>query len=221
MTEQLIFRFLSNKIYSKDDFYVTKSNKEAFVLVESWPKWLKRSLNIFGPSGSGKSHLVSIFEKKTSFVKIECSDLSDKIFMQFKLKESLIIENLDDNVPEKILYSLFNMASQDNKYILITSKKSLASFNFSLDDLQSRVNSSTIVEIKPPDDDLINVILSKNFSDRQINIDKKHIDYIIKRTDRSYEKISQFISNLDNYSLRKGQSVGIKIIKEVLKMTKV
>ena len=83
------------------------------------------------------------------------------------------------------------------------------------------MNSSTIVEIKPPDDDLINVILSKNFSDRQINIDKKHIDYIIKRTDRSYEKISQFISNLDNYSLRKGQSVGIKIIKEVLKMTKV
>ena len=198
MTEQLIFRFASNKIYSKDDFYVTKSNREAFMLIESWPKWLKRSLNIYGPSGSGKSHLASIFEKKTSFIKIECSNLSDKIFMQFKLKESLIIENLDEKVPEKILYSLFNMASQDNKYILITSKKSLASFNFSLDDLQSRVNSSTIIEIKPPDDDLINVILSKNFSDRQINIDKKHIDYIIKRTDRSYEKISQFILNLDN-----------------------
>ena len=66
MTEQLIFRFASNKIYSKDDFYVTKSNREAFMLIESWPKWLKRSLNIYGPSGSGKSHLASIFEKKTS-----------------------------------------------------------------------------------------------------------------------------------------------------------
>ena len=58
----------------------------------------------------------------------------------------------------------------------------------------------------------------KNFSDRQIIVEEKHIDYIIKRIDRSYEKISQFILTLDKYSLKKGSPFGLKLIKEVLKM---
>ena len=62
------------------------------------------------------------------------------------------------------------------------------------------------------------VILAKNFSDRQIKVEKKHIDYIIKRIDRSYEKISQFILTLDKYSLKKGSPFSLKLIKEVLKM---
>ena len=60
--------------------------------------------------------------------------------------------------------------------------------------------------------------MTKNFSDRQIKVEKKHIDYIIKRIDRSYEKISQFILVLDKYSLKKGAPFGLKMIKEVLKM---
>ena len=69
-----------------------------------------------------------------------------------------------------------------------------------------------------PTDELISVILAKNLSDKQILIDKKHIDFIIKRIDRSYEKISLFISILDKYSLKKGSPVSLKLIKEVLKM---
>ena len=65
---------------------------------------------------------------------------------------------------------------------------------------------------------MISVILAKNFSDKQIKVEKKHIDYIVKRIDRSYEKISQFVLTLDQYSLKKGGSFSFKLIKEVLKM---
>ena len=85
-------------------------------------------------------------------------------------------------------------------------------------DLRSRVNSTVIIGIDLPSDDLISVILSKNFSDKQIKVEKKHIDYIIKRIDRSYEKISKFISTLDKYSLKKSRPFSLKLIKEVLKM---
>jgi chromosomal replication initiation ATPase DnaA len=87
-----------------------------------------------------------------------------------------------------------------------------------LPDLKSRANSSIIIGINLPSDDLISVILAKNFSDKQIKIEKKHIDYIIKRIDRSYEKISQFILTLDKYSLKKRKPFSLKLIKEVLKM---
>jgi chromosomal replication initiation ATPase DnaA len=75
-----------------------------------------------------------------------------------------------------------------------------------------------MIGINLPSDDLISVILAKNFSDKQIKVEKKHIDYIIKRIDRSYEKISQFISILDKHSLKKNNPFNLKLIKEVLKM---
>ena len=218
MSNQLILKFPSHQAYKKEDFYVSPSNKEAYDFINSWPKWIKRTVNIFGPSGSGKSHLTSILKSKTSYLQIEGKNLSDEIFFKFKIKEALIIENLDEKVSEKLLFSLWNTILQDNKYLLITSKKPINSFKFELRDLMSRVTSSLIIGINLPSDDLISVILAKNFSDKQIKVEKKHIDYIIKRIDRSYEKISQFILTLDKYSLKKGRPFALKLIKEVLKM---
>ena len=60
MTDQLILKFPANKAYLMEDFYVSPSNQEAYDFINSWPKWVKRIVNIFGPSGSGKTHLTSI-----------------------------------------------------------------------------------------------------------------------------------------------------------------
>ena len=218
MSDQLILKFPTQQAYKKEDFYVSPSNQEAYDFINKWPKWIKRIVNIFGPSGSGKSHLASILKDKTSYLQIDSNELNEKIFLKFKTKEVLIIENLDENIYEKLLFSLWNVVLQDNKYLLITSVKPISSYKFKLRDLISRVNSSLIIGINLPSDDLISVILAKNFSDKQIKVEKKHIDYIIKRIDRSYEKISQFILTLDKYSLKKGSPFGLKLIKEVIKM---
>ena len=218
MNDQLILKFPTHKAYKKEDFYVSPSNQEAYDFINSWPKWIKRTVNIFGPSGSGKSHLASILKSKISSLQIEANNLNDETFFKFKTKEVLIIENLNASVSENLLFSLWNVALQDNKYLLITSTKPISSFKFKLRDLISRVTSSLIIGINLPSDDLISVILAKNLSDKQIKVEKKPIDYIINRIDRSYEKISQFILTLDKYSLKKGSPFGLKLIKEVLKM---
>ena len=218
MNDQLILKFPTYQAYKKEDFYVSPSNQEAYDFINNWPKWIKRIINIFGPSGSGKSHLASILKNKTSCLKIDSNELNEKIFLKFKTKEALIIENLNEKISERLLFSLWNIALQDNKYLLITSIKPISSYKFKLTDLISRVKSSLAIGIDLPGDDLISVILAKNFSDKQIKVEKKHIDYIIKRIDRSYEKISQFILTLDKYSLKKGSPFSLKLIKEVLKM---
>ena len=218
MNDQLILKFPSHQAYKREDFYVSPSNMQAYDFINSWPRWIKRIVNIFGPSGSGKSHLASILKNKTSCLQINSNELNEKIFIRYKTKETLIIENLDKKISEKLLFSLWNVALQDNKYLMTTSKKPISSYKFKLKDLESRVKSSLIIGINLPNDDLISVILAKNFSDKQIKVEKKHIDYIIKRIDRSYEKISQFIFTLDKYSLKKGSPFSLKLIKEVLKM---
>ena len=218
MNDQLILKFTNHRAYKKEDYYVSPSNQKAYDFINSWPKWIKRIVNIFGPSASGKSHLVSILKRKTQCLLIDSNELNEKIFFKFKTKEALIIENLTNKVSENLLFSLWNAALQDNKYLLITSEKAILDYKFKLPDLKSRVSSCLAIGITLPNDDLISVILAKNFSDKQIKVEKKHIDYILKRIDRSYEKITQFISILDKYSLKKGSPFSLKLIKEVLKM---
>ena len=147
MNDQLILKFPSHKAYKKEDFYVSPSNQEAYDFIISWPNWIKRIINIFGPIGSGKSHLAFILKNKTSCLKINSNEIDEKTFLEFKTRETLIIENLDEKIYEKLLFSLWNMALQDNKYFLITSKKPINSYNFKLQDLKSRANSCLFIGI--------------------------------------------------------------------------
>ena len=143
MNDQLILKFPAQQAYKKEDFYVSPSNREAYDFINSWPKWIKRIVNVYGPSGSGKSHLVYLLKNKTTYLKIECNKLNDKTFFDFKTKEALIIENLDEKVSEQILFSLWNIALQDNKYLITTSRSPINSYKFKLKDLS--INS--IIEI--------------------------------------------------------------------------
>ena len=214
---QLLINFNLKKDYDEQDFYVSSSNKYAFNIINGWPKWLKRTVNLYGEQYSGKSHLSKIFETKTTCLNIESINFTSEILLKFKTKQALIIENFNFNIPEKLLYSLINIVEQENKYLLITSLKPINKFDFKLKDLNSRINNCLFVEIGAPDDELIYALIVKNFSDRQINIDKKIIEYIIKRINRSYKDIFLFIYKVDKLSLQKGKPINLSIIKKILK----
>ena len=214
---QLLINFNLKKDYDEQDFYVSSSNKYAFNIINGWPKWLKRTVNLYGEQYSGKSHLSKIFESKTTCLNIESINFTSEVLLKFKTKQALIIENFNFNIPETLLYSLINIVEQENKYLLITSLKSLNKFDFKLKDLNSRINNCLFVEIGAPDDELIYALIVKNFSDRQINIDKKIIEYIIKRINRSYKDIFLFIYKVDQLSLQKGEPINLSIIKKILK----
>ena len=213
---QLLLKFNQNQNFNYNDFFVSKSNYFAFEIIEKWPKWEKNIVNIYGEKSSGKTHLADIFYKKNKAKKITEKELNDEIFKEIKLFESVIIDNFENKTEEKLLYSLFNIIDNDNKYLLINSFIPINEMNFSLDDLKSRSKNCLFAKIESPDDELMFAIILKNFSDRQIAVDRKLIDFIIKRIDRSYGKISDFIYKIDELSLKKKKPIDFKTIKEIL-----
>jgi len=213
---QEIIKFDYDKNFRDDDFYVSKSNKHVYDLLNKWPKWEKNFLNISGENFSGKSHLVNIFLKKFKGIKIESNLLDNDFLKKIKIYENIVLENLSQKIDEKLFFTLCNTIEQDNKYLIVTSNKSIIDLDFNLDDLKSRAKNFLLQNIEKPDDDLIFALILKNLSDRQISLDKKLIDYVIKRIDRSYGKIIDFIYKIDEVSLKKNKSIDFKIIKEVL-----
>ena len=213
---QLLLGFDYKQNFKDDDFYVGKSNYYAFELINNWPKWEKKFLNISGDKFSGKSHLISIFLKKFKGIKIDSHLLINENLKEIKSHQNIIIENLDINVDEKLLYTIFNILDQDNKFLIITSSKPISQILFSLEDLRSRTKNCLLAKIEDPDDELMFALILKNLSDRQIILDKKLIDFIIKRVERSYGKIFEFIYKIDKISLKKKKPIDFKIINEAL-----
>ena len=214
--DQQIIKFDHGKSFTKEDFYLSKSNKHIFDFLNNWPKWEKNFLNIDGEKFSGKSHLVNIFLKKFKGIKFDAHDLNNSKLKEIKTHQNVVLENLDSNINEKLIYTLYNMIDLDNKYLIITSYKPIVNIEFQLLDLKSRAKNFLLLSIQKPDDDLMFALLLKNLSDRQIYIEKKLINYIIKRIDRSYSKIFEFIYKIDEMSLKKKKSIDLKIIKEAL-----
>ena len=213
---QLLLDFGHKNNFNDHDYYVSKSNYFAFNIMDKWPKWEKRILNICGEKFSGKTHLANIFKSKSKALLINHNKINDDTFKQMKLFESIIIEDFKDNFNEKIIYSIFNIVDQDNKYLLINSVKPINEIKFELPDMLSRSKNCLVAKIESPDDDLIFAIILKNFSDRQIKIEKKIIEFIINRIDRSYSKIHEFIYKIDELSLKKKKPINLKTIKEIL-----
>ncbi len=215
--DQLIFKFPFSKRYYEQDFYVSSNNFSAFKLIESWPIWPGKWVNIFGASGSGKTHLAKILEKKIKKIKlIEAKDINDKIIQDLDSSDCLIIDNYNNNIDEKLLYSILNQSKQLEKYVLINSVLSIKNIKFRLEDLQSRINSFMYIGIELPTDDLLKVIISKTLSDKQISVNHKLSDFIINNVERSYEKMFKFLKDLDELSLSTGKSININLIKKVL-----
>ena len=213
---QLLMNFNQKQNFNYNDFYVSKSNFFAFQLIDSWPKWEKNIVNIHGDKFCGKTHLSNIFLKKNNAKKYLENELDSETFKSLKLYENIILEDFKNTIDEKILYSLFNLVDQDNKYLIINSIIPITEMKFELIDLRSRVKNCILAKIDNPDDELIFALILKFFSDKQITVEKKLIEYIVKRIDRSYSKIFEFIYKIDEISLKKKKPIDIKIVKNLI-----
>jgi chromosomal replication initiation ATPase DnaA len=213
---QLLLDFNYEQNFRDDDFYVGKSNFYPFELINKWPKWEKNFLNISGEKFSGKTHLTNIFLKKHDGIRIKSSLLNNENLRTIKPYQNIILEDLNLDINEKLIYTLFNIIDQDNKFLIITSLEPITEINFQLKDLKSRTKNCLLTKIENPDDELMFALILKNLSDRQITLDKKLINFIIKRIERSYGKIFEFIYKIDKISLKKKKSIDFKIINEAL-----
>ena len=214
---QLVFKFPFKTKYYEQDYYVSSNNFSAYRLIESWPNWPGKWVNIFGPKGCGKTHLSNILKKKINLIHIiDAKNVDNETISKFEKLDCLIIDNYEKNIDEKMFYSLLNQSKQSDSYLLVNSILPLGNIKFDLKDLRSRTESFIDLGIELPTDDLLRVIISKSFSDKQIEITPKISEYIIKNIERSYEKVFKFIKEIDDLSLSSGKSININLIKKVL-----
>jgi chromosomal replication initiation ATPase DnaA len=205
---QSIFDFPPLEEFYEEDFIISYSNLEAYNAINHSENWADKRLLLVGEAGSGKSHIARIFSHKANAVFINLP-----LDLTAMHKGNLILEDIHSIADQDSLFHIINFCKNNQTNLLLTASELP---EFSLADLQSRINATAKVFIKPPDEILFRAILHKQFFQRQINLDKEILDYLSVRLTRGYTAIKEFVAMVDQYSLVSKRRITIPLIKKVL-----
>nr|WP_246224390.1 DnaA/Hda family protein [Wolbachia endosymbiont of Litomosoides sigmodontis] len=202
--------FNNNQVdYSRQNYIVLDENKLVYDAVINDLSW--KCLFLFGPKGSGKTHLAHIWQSISNAIFVNVNDFISEIGNS----DAFILEDVQDIQDEATLLHCYNYMKENNKRLLITSSTSLKKLNFKLKDLSSRILSTISVKIPSASEELLRIMLMKRFSDKQLKINLKVINYILARIERSFCSVTRIIEKIDNGFV--GSNVTIPFVSTLLK----
>jgi len=200
---------------SRSDFIVTESNQKAIGFLDHWAGWPDGRIVLVGPEGCGKTHLAMAWAEQVGAQFVD-GDLTPR---ELPGSGFVVFEDCDRrlNSPEieAALFHLLNILREEGGKILLTGRTPPSRWGTNLPDLTSRLSAITVAEINSPDDDLLEQLVVKLFSDREIVVKDRLATYIAKRANRSSAAIEMAVATLDAKSLELGQPVSTKMAKEV------
>ena len=223
INKQMALPLKFKSINNRENYLVSKCNIEAVKLIENSTFWQNRKkINsipgaiIYGPKGSGKTHLCSIFKENVNCDYL--TSLSTTCLDQVIEGKNFILDNFlpGKEYPAELVMHFINLVTHKDGSILFLSRQSPFEMNWKLDDLNSRIRSLISSEIKLPDDVLLYSFIVKYSSEKNLFLSDKKIIYILERLDRSFESVIKVIDRLNTHSLEINEKVTYKIIKMIL-----
>ncbi len=216
VTRQLPLEFEHGSASGRDDLIVSDRLNAAVAIVDRWPDWPSPVVVLAGPTGSGKSHLASIWADRVGATRVSIYK-PDPMVLEHAAHGPVLIEDIDHTgFDETALFHLINAVREHGSALLITSRIWPAGWHVSLPDLASRLKAATVVEIAEPDEELLAKVMVKLFSDRQLVVDDKIIAWLVARMERSLAAARIVVTRLDQLALARGSRISRSLAAEVL-----
>lgn len=219
MIDQLSFSLPRKVLHNRENYFVSRANRNAVSLIEDWNSWPLNKLILVGSEGSGKTHLASLWAEEVGAKILSSTDLMEEQISKLSGQPVLIedIHKIQRNRPaETIFFHLHNLLNLENTNLLMTSRLLPGRLNFILEDLQSRILGSSIAELEAVDDDLLSAVLVKMFADRQMYFSDKLLAYVLLRIERSYIAIKTFVEEVDSRAMTENRVIGKRLVRDIL-----
>lgn len=215
--EQLVLDLPHRPALALEDFLVGASNAAAVALIDSWPGWTARAAIVAGPAGSGKSHLTNVWRLKSRAESIAAAALSEDSVASLERNGAIAVEDLDRGIAdERVFFHLLNLTKEKGYALLATSRLAAGDLDVALPDLRSRLRALAMVRIEPPDGEILNAVLVKLFTDRQLTPEPHVIAHLALHMERSFEAAQKVVEACDQLALSRQRRVSRAIAGEAL-----
>ena len=209
---QLPLGFVPESAMGEADLVPTSGNEEALAWLQRWPQWPAQALVLYGPQGSGKTHLAHIWAQRAHAVFIEAPVLNKGARLVLEDAQRLC----GNPQAEEMFFHLLNQLKAEGGFMLITAHQAPVQWRVDLPDLRSRLLALPTAHIDPPDDAALMAVLIKLFSDRQLRVPPEVIEYLVRRIERSFSSAHSVVAACDAAALATGRAITLPFVREVL-----
>ena len=192
--QQMVLPLRWKAAQGQKDFYVSDANKDAVHFLDSWSTWPVPAAILIGPTGSGKSHLAAIFARRAN---------------------ARLWDDADRTHSEEALFHAWNAAMEERRPLLMTARSVPGDWNIALADLKSRLAATPRVQIRSPDDALLEAVFLKQWRDRGVEAPADVTRYVLSRIERSFEGLARTVDALDKAALSQQRPLSIPLAREV------
>jgi chromosomal replication initiation ATPase DnaA len=204
---------------TRETFIVSDANRDALAFIESWPAWTLSVVGLYGPPGSGKSHLAEIWSAKADAQRVEAAALSGSAYVLLDREHPIVIEDVDSSLPnparDQAIFDLIECATPGAP-VLLTGRESPPDWPAVLPDLASRFSALVSFGLWVPDDSVLTRLAYKLFTDRQLTVSEPIVAGLLKQLERSPAALREFVARADAKALAEGRAVTMSLVRELL-----
>lgn len=212
---QLALSFAHRPALGREDFLVAPPNADAVSWIDNWPNWPARAIVVYGPEGSGKSHLAQTWRLRTGAVELPSKGL---VADSLDTSGAFVVEDVDRSRPgETQWFHFLNLLAERHGWALFTAREAPARWQIGLPDLASRLRALPAIGISAPDEALVEAVLVKHLTDRQLRVAPDVVRYVATRLERSLGAVARVAAALDATALARKRALTIPLAREVLR----
>ena len=213
---QLPLAFRHAPSYARQDFINGETNERALAFIESWPDWPVRSGALWGPEGSGKTHLAHIWAREAGAASLEPKGLVSDIVGGLAASGRWLIDDADLIEDSVALFHFLNFVNQSDGALLLTGRTAPQGWAHELPDLRSRLAGLPGAALAAPDEPLLARVMLKLFADRQLKVPEGLIPYLVLRMERSFSAAERLVAVIDELALQQKRKVSVEMGAEAL-----
>ncbi len=201
-----------------EDFLRSPANAAALDAVLAWPDWPAPALLLWGPTGSGRTHLARIWTRLTGARLLDGNRLgaAPGVLARLGATRHCAVDDADQVRDDVTLFHLYNLIAGQGGQLLLTASRPLGGWGIELPDLLSRLRTAWSCRIGEPDDALLEAVLVKQLQDRQLSVLPGVVSYLVRHMERSFAAARRLARELDRASLRARRPITLPLARAVL-----